>query len=99
MKHYKLTAWPELQSPYHRTAYRRMLCDMSHRFVSVQHLVNVSGLGRNEVRQFVEMLEDKGLIAERPGGENDSIFDTLKPIGAWIFSALTADIGGSRRSG
>lgn len=96
MKHYKLTAWPELQSPYHRTAYRRMLCDMSHRFVSMQHLANASGLPRHEVRQFVEMLDDMGLIAERQPNEGDSIFDTLKPIGAWIVGALTTEIGSRR---
>ena len=97
MKHYKLTAWPDLQAPYHRTAYRRMLCDMSHRYVSVQHLVSASGIGRTDVRQFIEMLDSKGLIAERDSDvEPDSIFDSLKPIGAWIFSALTADIGGRR---
>ena len=97
MKHFKLTAWPDLQSPYHRTAYRRMLCDMSHRFVSFQHLVSVSGLGKLEVRQFIEMLDGKGLISERQNTEPDSIFDTLRPLGAWLVNALTAEIGGSRR--
>ena len=97
MKLFKLTAWPELQAPYHRTAYRRMLCDMSHRFVSLQHLVSVSGLGKFEVRQFIDMLDGNGLICERQDREPDSIFDSLKPIGAWIFNALTTEIGGSRR--
>lgn len=97
MKHFKLNAWPELQAPYHRTPHRRMLCDMSHRFVSLQHLVTVSGLGKIEVRQFIAMLDGKGLISERQNTEPDSIFDSLKPIGAWIFNALTAEIGSSRR--
>ena len=98
MKHFKLTAWPELQAPYHRTPYRRMLCDMSHRFVPLQHLVSVSGLGKVEVRQFIEMLNDKGLVSERElARETDSIFDSLRPIGSWLFNALTAEIGGSAR--
>jgi hypothetical protein len=98
MKHFKLTAWPELQAPYHRTPYRRMLCDMSHRFVSLQHLVSVSGLPKFEVRRFIEMLDEKGLISEREQQrEGDSIFDNLRPIGTWIFNALTYEIGGRRQ--
>ncbi len=99
MKHYKLNAWPELPAPYHRTAYRRMLCDMSHRFVSFQHLVNASGLNRHEVRQFVELLDANGLLIERGQPEPDSIFDSLKPLGAWLVTALTTEIGGRRSSG
>jgi hypothetical protein len=97
MKHYKLTAWPELQAPFHGSAYRRMLCDMSHRYVSFQHLVSVSGLSRGDVRQFIEMLDTKDLVAEQEASrEPDSIFDSLKPIGAWLYSALTTEIGGRR---
>ena len=66
MKHFKLTAWPDLQPPYHRTAYRRMLSDMSHRFVSFQQLVSAQRAeARIEVRQFVEMLDGRGLLGER----------------------------------
>jgi hypothetical protein len=97
MKHFKLTAWPDLQSAYQRTAYRRMLCDMSHRYVSLQHLVAVSGLPKTEVRQFIELLDSKGLVAERESPQADSIFDTLRPLSTWIFNALTTEIGGSRR--
>jgi hypothetical protein len=94
--HFKLTAWPELAAPYDRTAYRRMLCDMSHRFVSFQHLVAASGLGRIEVRNFLDMLEGKGLVIERGEPEPDSIFDSLRPLGGWIVRALTTEIGGRR---
>lgn len=96
MKQYKLTAWPDLPAPYHRTAYRRMLCDMSHRFVSVQHLVSVSGIGRQEVRAFLTMLDERGLLSEREQREADSIFDTLRPLGGWIYRALTTEIGPRR---
>jgi hypothetical protein len=38
MKEYRLTAWPELAPPFHRTAYRRMLSDMSQRFMTLPQL-------------------------------------------------------------
>jgi hypothetical protein len=94
MKEYKLTTWTELQAPYHRTAYRRMLCDMSHRYVGLQHLVAVSGIGKQEVRQFVAMLDEKGLLHEREShAEPDSIFDTLRPLGGWFVRTFTSELG------
>jgi hypothetical protein len=74
MKEFKLTAWPELPAPYHRTVYRRMLSDMSHRYMSVQQLVLASGASRLDVRLFLQMLGERGLLREREG-EPDSIFD------------------------
>ncbi len=93
MKEFKLSAWPELSAPYHRTAYRRMLCDMSHRYVTFQHLAGVSGIGKQEVRDFIGMLGEHGILLERDCLENDSIFDSLKPLGGWIYRALTTEIG------
>jgi hypothetical protein len=93
MKEFKLSAWPDLSAPYHRTAYRRMLCDMSHRFVTFQHLASVSGISKQEVRQFIAMLDERGLLHERDSLEADSIFDTLKPIGGWIVRTLTMELG------
>jgi hypothetical protein len=83
MKEFKLTAWPELPASYHRTVYRRMLSDMSHRYMSVQQLVLSSGATKVEVRMFMQMLAERGLLREREG-EPDSIFDSLGPIGDWI---------------
>jgi hypothetical protein len=65
MKEYKLSAWPDLPSSFHRTSYRRMLSDMSHRFVTVQQLMTTSGASRLEVRAFLQMLADRGLLCER----------------------------------
>ncbi|MED5620015.1 hypothetical protein [Ideonella sp. BN130291] len=65
MKEYKLSAWPDLPAPFHRTSYRRMLSDMSHRFVSTQQLMATSGATRMEVRSFLQMLADRGLLCER----------------------------------
>jgi hypothetical protein len=91
MKEYKLAAWPDLPAPYHRTAYRRMLSDMSHRYMSLTSLVMASGAAKLEVRQFLDMLSEKGLLIEREG-EPDSIFDTLKPVGDWVRRTLFGDL-------
>lgn len=85
MKEYRLTAWPELSAPYHRTVYRRMLSDMSHRFMSVQQLGLSSGATKLEVRMFTQMLSERGLLREREReDEHESIFDSLRPIGEWF---------------
>ena len=88
MKEFKLAAWPDLPAPYHRTVYRRMLSDMSHRYMSVQQLVLSSGAGRLDVRLFLQMLGERGLLREREG-EPDSIFDSLRPIGDWFRRTIT----------
>ena len=88
MKEFKLTAWPDLPAPYHRTVYRRMLSDMSHRYMSVQQLVLSSGATKLEVRLFMQMLHERDLLCEREG-EPDSIFDSLRPIGEWFRRTIT----------
>ena len=88
MKEYKLAAWPDLPAPYHRTVYRRMLSDMSHRFMSMPQLVLSSGATKLEVRTFLQMLGERDLLREREG-EPDSIFDSLRPIGEWFRRTIT----------
>ena len=88
MKELKLSAWPELQPPYNRTSYRRMLSDMSHRYVGMQQLLEGSGLARSEVRQFLELLDAHGVLAQRERAANDSVFDTLRPLGGWLRRTL-----------
>lgn len=83
MKEFKLAAWPDLPAPYHRTVYRRMLSDMSHRYMTVASLVLSSGAPKLEVRQFLQMLDEKGLLLEREG-EQDSFLDSLRPVGDWF---------------
>ncbi|MBS0447910.1 MAG: hypothetical protein JSR59_18385 [Proteobacteria bacterium] len=65
MKQYRLTAWPDLRAPFQRTAYRRILNDMSQRYVTLSELAGTSGLRRRDVRQFVDMLCDRGMVGER----------------------------------
>lgn len=89
MKEYRLAAWPDLEATYHRTAYRRMLSDMSQRFVSLARLSATSGLSRSDVRRFIEMLESHGLLWERDGAEEDSFFGSLRPLGGWIRRTFT----------
>jgi hypothetical protein len=93
MKEYRLVAWPELQPPFHRTAYRRMLSDMSHRHMSVAQLVSCSGIRRQEVRQFLDMLESRSLLSERDLFAQESVFGPLRPLGGWLRRALNVPAG------
>lgn len=83
MKQYKLAAWPDLPAAFHRTAYRRMLHQMSQRHVSVQQLMHASGLTRNAVMQFLDILSARALLVEREHAGRDSLFDSLMPL-AWL---------------
>ena len=65
MKEYRLVGWPELGPGHNRIAYRRLLSDMSQRFVSIEDLAGRSGLGRGSVARFVAELESRGLVAQR----------------------------------
>jgi hypothetical protein len=93
MKQFKLIAWPDLPASFQRTAYRRMLSDMSHRYLTQPQLAASSGLGKHEVRAFIDMLQSRSLLREREIAEPDSIFDSLAPIGGWIRRALTSETG------
>ncbi len=80
MKEFKLSAWTDLPSAYKRTVYRRMLSDLSHRFISEQQLVVNSGASRVEVRAFLQMLGERGLLQSRDAAP-DSLFG---PLGGWL---------------
>jgi hypothetical protein len=90
MKEYRLTAWPELTPPFDRTAYRRMLSDLSHRFMSLGQLADASSLRRGEVRSFIEMLDSRGLLLERESLVPDSQFWSLRPLGGWLRRAMSS---------
>ncbi len=91
MKEYRLAAWPELKPPFDRTAYRRMLSDLSHRFMSVGMLIEASSLRRSEVRGFLDMLESRGLLIERDNDlVPDSQFWSLRPLGGWLRRAISS---------
>lgn len=90
MKEYRLAAWPDLDVSYDRTPYRRMLNDMSHRFVSLSRLVEISGLARSEVRAFIQLLDSRGHLWSREArsAAKDSVFGSLRPLGSWVRRAL-----------
>jgi hypothetical protein len=90
MKEYRLAAWPQLRPPFDKIAYRRMLSDMSHRHMSLSQLVDCSGVRRHEVRLFIDMLDARGLIAQREAPTPDSLFGSLRPLGGWLRRALAA---------
>jgi hypothetical protein len=87
MKEYRLLAWPELPAEYRRTAHRRVLSEMSQRFVSVPKLVEVSGLKKAELRAFIELLEIRDVLADRDTTAPDSFLDSLRPLG-WLRRAI-----------
>lgn len=66
MKEYRLAAWPELAPPYDRTAYRRLLNDMSLRHMTLSQLTGSSALRRSEVRRFLGWLAVRGWLDARP---------------------------------
>ena len=87
MKEYRLTGWPDLHSNFERTPYRRMLCDMSQRFVSTQRLATVSGLGRGEVARFLSLLSERGLLVTRDAVPVPSILKSLRSF-EWLRRAV-----------
>ena len=90
MKQYRLAAWPQLRAPFDKIAYRRMLSDMSHRYMSLAQLSECSGLRRYEVRVFLDMLDSRGLITDREAASPDSLFGSLRPLGGWLKRALAS---------
>jgi hypothetical protein len=85
MKEFKLSAWLELPAPFHRTVYRRMLSDMSHRYVTGQQLMASSGATKLELRSFLLMLDGRGLLLQREAETPSSL---LGPLGGWIKRAI-----------
>lgn len=90
MKEYKLSAWPDLPPPYQRTAYRRLLSDMSHRYVPLRQLSECSGLARGETRHFLELLQSRGVLRSRNRLASDTLLAPLRPLGAWFRRAFAA---------
>lgn len=91
MKEYRLAAWPQLRAPFDRIAHRRILSNMSHRYLSLAQMVDDSGLRRQDVRAFLEMLVTQGLVSQREATTvPDSLFGSLRPLGGWLRRAWSA---------
>jgi hypothetical protein len=84
MKEYRLLTWPELPPAFDRTAFRRLLSDMSHRHVTVAQMADASGLRRATVADFVDGLVRQGIVEAREVAPPDSLFGSLRPLGGWI---------------
>jgi len=83
MKEYRLLGWPELTADFQRTAHRRVLSDMSLRYVTLAQLADVSGLRKSELRSFLDMLDGRGLLDERDSSAPDSLIDSIGRF-AWF---------------
>ncbi|MES2227419.1 MAG: hypothetical protein V4540_06580 [Pseudomonadota bacterium] len=91
MKEFRLVAWPQqLRAPFDRIGCRRMLSDMSHRHMTVAQLAECSGMRRQEVRAFLDMLDARHLVAQREAITAGSLFGSLRPFGGWLRRALAA---------
>ncbi len=87
MKQYRLAAWPDLGPQYRRTAYRRLLSDMSQRFLGLGELSARSGLSRHEVRDFLGGLAARGLLITRDA-PRAGLPLTLRPLRDWVRRSL-----------
>jgi len=62
MKEYKLTAWPDLPAEFRRTAYRRIVSELSQRFATETQLQLCSGIAMADVRKFLTHLQTRDLV-------------------------------------
>jgi hypothetical protein len=90
MKEYRLVSWPQLSAPFDRIAYRRILNEMSHRHMTLAQLAEGSGVRRQQVRAFLDMLDSKTLLNERDAPADDSLLGSLRPLGGWIRRAISS---------
>jgi hypothetical protein len=82
MKEYRLTAWTEARAPFNSAPYRRILSDLSHRYLSAQQMATNSGIRRQEIAQFLNTLERRGLLLERELFAQPSEDQPLSPLTA-----------------
>jgi hypothetical protein len=83
MKEYKLAAWPDLPATWRRTAFHRLLNEMSQRYVGLQQLQQISGLSRHDVGDFLRVLSAQEVLLQRGEAEPESWFGTLQPM-SWL---------------
>lgn len=89
MKEYRLLAWPELPAEFKRTAHRRVLSDMSLRYMSIAQLCDVSGLKKGDLKNLLQMLEARGVLDERDANAPDSFLDSIGRL-SWLRRAAPA---------
>lgn len=89
MKEYRLLAWPDLPAEFKRTAHRRVLSDMSLRFMSIAQLCEVSGLKKGDLKSLLHLLDGRGVLDERDATAPDSFLDSIGRLG-WLRRAAPA---------
>ena len=62
---------------------------MSLRYMSQAQLSEVSGLKKGEIRQFLEVLDAKGVLDERDGTAPNSFLDSIGRM-SWFRRSTTA---------
>ena len=65
MKQYKLTAWPELAPRFQNTTMRRVVSELSQRFVSVRDVARSSGASARDVEELLAKLDKDGMLMTR----------------------------------
>jgi len=65
MKQYKLTAWPDLPPRFQKTTMRRVVSELSQRFVSVRDLARSSGASSRDIEELIGALEKDGMLMTR----------------------------------
>ena len=65
MKQYKLTAWPELSPRFQNTTMRRVVSELSQRFVSVRDVARSSGASARDVEELLARLDKDGMLMTR----------------------------------
>ena len=65
MKQYKLTAWPDLPPRFQKTTMRRVVSELSQRFVSVRDLARSSGASTRDIEELIAKLEKDGMLMLR----------------------------------
>lgn len=77
MKQYKLTAWPDLTPRFQSTAMRRVVSELSQRFVSVRDLARSSGAAGRDIEELVAKLDKDGMLMTRATPQS------VNQAGAW----------------
>ena len=65
MKQYKLTAWPDLTPRFQNTAMRRVVSELSQRFVSIRDLSRSSGASGRDIEELISKLDKDGMLMSR----------------------------------
>jgi len=78
MKQYKLTAWPDLPPRFQKTTMRRVVSELSQRFVSVRDLSRSSGAAARDIEELISTLEKDGMLMTRTAPQS------VNQPGAWL---------------